>query len=140
MWQQTHAAQSESLRRATSIPYGTALALSFYLSFIFVFPPFCHAPFLFLSVCLLPPPSVYITGLSLAWPNKDDYSEWLAAWLNGCSYRQCAGQGRATAHVLMTASHWTGSGAIQCLPLYTCPLVRGLRGLDSPSVKSRCSV
>lgn len=51
------------------------------------------------------------------------------ARLNGCSYLQRAGHGMAAAHVLMTASHWTDPGAIQYLPLYTCPPLRGLLGL-----------
>lgn len=72
----------------------------------------------------------YITGLSVVWANNDDYSEKLPAWLNGWSYLQYAGHGMAAAHVLMTASHWTVSGAIQYLPLYTCRLVRRLQCLD----------
>lgn len=102
------------------------LVFSFIQTFCLVICSFCK------SSCPLPGLSLplYVTGLSLEWANKDDYSEWQAAWLNGCSYLQCAGCGMAAAHVPMTASHWTKSGAIQYLPLYTCRLLTGLRGVD----------
>lgn len=128
MWQPTCSPDKRSPVSFDSIWHATD-SLSFgvfvILSFFVVFCSACK------SSCLLPCLPLYVTGLSLTWADKDDYSEWLAAWLNGCSYLQCASHGMAAAHVLMTASHWTDYGATQhntpyCTPV---PLFRGLQGL-----------
>lgn len=106
------------------IPYGAAATRSFIWRFL-------HSVILArILFCPLPCLSLYVSGLSLALANKDDYSERLAAGLNGCSYLQYAGHGMAAAHVLMTASHWTDSGSVQYLPLYTCPPHTSLQSPD----------
>lgn len=123
MWLPTCSTDKQSPVGFDSIWHSTVpllFCLFLILSFFRVFCSACR------SSCLLPCLSLYVTGLSLAWADKNDCKEWLAALLNGCSYLQYAGHGTAVAHVLMTASHWTDVGAAQYLPLYTCPLFRGL--------------
>lgn len=54
-------------------------SLSFSVSFtLSLFVVFCSA---WESACPLQCLSLYVTGLSLAWANKDDYSEWLLGWM-----------------------------------------------------------